>query len=105
MSTELVVDCSGDGAEPVVRDLTAPEIERRQAERAAWAESAAIEAAAEATRRTLTDEADRALAGLRVLASSNGTLTAAQLSQGARLLARCMIVLIRLHIHRLDAAD
>lgn len=43
--------------------------------------------------------------GLRLLANSAGTLTAAQLSNGARLLARCVLRLGRLILSRLDSVD
>lgn len=54
---------------------------------------------------TLRQRADQALAGLRTLSNTTGTLTAAQLSDAVRLLARAVNALIRLALRKLDAAD
>ena len=51
---------------------------------------------------TLRTRADEALADLRTIATSSGTLTAAQLSNAVRLCARVLIALVRLHLSKLD---
>jgi hypothetical protein len=54
---------------------------------------------------TMRAEVDQALDGLRQIANSSGTLTAAQLSNGVRLLARVLIRVIRFQLNKLDAVD
>ena len=54
---------------------------------------------------TISDDADKALDGLRQLAASTGTLTGAQLSNAVRLLARVAIRLVRLQLGKLDGTD
>jgi hypothetical protein len=54
---------------------------------------------------TIRDDADKALDGLRQIATSTGTLTGAQLSNAVRLLARVAIRLVRLQLSKLDATD
>lgn len=60
------------------------------------------EVVAEITVRTRVDQA---LDGLRQIRDSSGTLTAAQLSQAVRLLARVQIALVRLVLRKLDDTD
>jgi hypothetical protein len=59
----------------------------------------------EAVAQTLNERADAALADLRTIATSTGTLTGAQLSNAVRVLARVGIALIRLELRRLDDTD
>jgi hypothetical protein len=54
---------------------------------------------------TMRAEVDQALDGLRQIANSSGTLTAAQLSNAVRLLARVLIRVIRFQLGKLDAVD
>lgn len=61
--------------------------------------------ATQSNEAVLRDRADQAIDQLRTLATSTGTLTGAQLSTGLRLAARVLLVLIRLHLRRLDATD
>jgi hypothetical protein len=63
------------------------------------ARAAAVNAA------TMRAEVDQALDGLRQIANSSGTLTAAQLSNAVRLLARVLIRVIRFQLGKLDAVD
>lgn len=51
---------------------------------------------------TLRTRADEALAGLRTVAGSSGTLNGLQLSNGLRVCARVLIVLVRLQLSKLD---
>lgn len=51
---------------------------------------------------TLHDQADQALASLRTITATTGTLTGVQLSNAVRIMARVLIVLVRLVIRRLD---
>lgn len=53
--------------------------------------------------QSLTAEAPAALDGLRLIANSTGTLTAAQLSNACRLMARVLIVLVRLAMRLFDS--
>jgi hypothetical protein len=50
-------------------------------------------------------EVDQALDGLRAIINSSGTLTAAQLSNAVRLLARVLLRLCRFQLGKLDAVD
>lgn len=54
---------------------------------------------------TMRTQADAALADLRLVASSSGTLTGAQLSNAVRVIARVVIALVRLQLRRLDGVD
>lgn len=54
---------------------------------------------------TLRTRAESALADLRILAGTSGTLTTAQLSNAVRLLARVALAVARLHLRRFDSAD
>lgn len=54
---------------------------------------------------TLNGRATTAMADLRTLASTTGTLTNAQVATGLRLLARAVLALIRLQLRQLDSAD
>jgi hypothetical protein len=54
---------------------------------------------------TMRAEVDQALDGLRQIANSSGTLTAAQLSNAVRLLARVLIRVIRFQLSKLDGVD
>lgn len=57
------------------------------------------------TERTIRAQAEQALANLRTVRDSTGTLTNDQLSQAVRLLARIVIALVRLVLRRLDSTD
>jgi hypothetical protein len=63
------------------------------------------EQTAEANTRTIHTEAEQALAGLRTIRDSTGDLNARNLSNAVRLLARVLIVLVRLQLRRLDGVD
>lgn len=54
---------------------------------------------------TLTDRAATAMADLRTLTNTTGTLTNAQVANGLRLVARVALALIRLQLRQLDATD
>jgi hypothetical protein len=68
-------------------------------------EEAAYGLAARANLTALTDRADAALADLRLIVNSTGTLTGLQLSNAVRVLARADVGLIRLLLLRLDGID
>lgn len=73
-------------------------------------EQAAVDAyvatqTATANEDALRQRAENALADLRTVAGSSGTLTGAQLSNAVRLLARVAAALIRLHLRRLEGTD
>ena len=54
---------------------------------------------------TLRTRADAALVDLRTIRDSSGNLSSAQLSNAVRLMARVLIVLIRLALSRYDGVD
>lgn len=54
---------------------------------------------------TLRTRADSALTDLRTIRDSSGNLSSAQLSNAVRLLARVLIVLVRLALSRYDGVD
>lgn len=60
---------------------------------------------ASATAVELADRGHEAIAGLRQITQTTGTLTGLQLSNAVRLLARACIVLIRLRVGRLESLD
>lgn len=62
-------------------------------------------ASEEVNAHAISDDADKALDGLRQIAASTGTLTGAQLSSAVRLLARVMIRLARLQLGKFDGTD
>jgi hypothetical protein len=54
---------------------------------------------------TVGDRASAAMADLRTLRDTTGTLTAAQMSNALRLLARVALALIRLQLRRFDSTE
>jgi hypothetical protein len=71
----------------------------------AWTVDELAARTAAANETTIRAEVDQALDGLRQIANSSGTLTAAQLSNAVRLLARVLIRMIRFQLGKLDAVD
>jgi hypothetical protein len=71
----------------------------------AWTADELAARTAAANETTIRAEVDQALDGLRQIANSSGTLTAAQLSNAVRLLARVLIRMIRFQLGKLDAVD
>jgi hypothetical protein len=55
--------------------------------------------------RTLETRADQALTDLRTIATSEGSLSNAQLSNAVRVIARVCIALIRLELRRLEGTE
>ena len=53
----------------------------------------------------IRDQADKALVDLRTIRDSSGNLSSAQLSNAVRLMARVLIVLVRLSLSRFDGVD
>ncbi len=58
-----------------------------------------------ANEETMWQRADAALADLRLIRDSTGTLTGAQLSSAVRVLARVCIGLVRLRLRQLEGTD
>jgi hypothetical protein len=71
----------------------------------AWTGDELAARAAFTNETTIRAEVDQALDGLRLITNSSGTLTAAQLSNAVRLLARVLIRVIRFQLGKLDAVD
>jgi hypothetical protein len=71
----------------------------------AWTVDELTARTAATNERTIRTEVEQALADLRLITGSSGTLTAAQLSNAVRLLARVLIRVIRFQLGKLDAVD
>jgi hypothetical protein len=71
----------------------------------AWTVDELAARTAAANDSTMRADVDQALDGLRAIINSSGTLTAAQLSNAVRLLARVLLRLCRFQLGKLDAVD
>jgi hypothetical protein len=71
----------------------------------AWTADELAARTAAANNTAMRAEVDQALADLRLITGSSGTLTGAQLSNAVRLLARVLIRMIRFQLGKLDAVD
>jgi hypothetical protein len=71
----------------------------------AWTPEELAVRTADANNAAMRAEVDQALDGLRAIINSSGTLTAAQLSNAVRLLARVLLRLCRFQLGKLDAVD
>lgn len=64
-----------------------------------------VDTTSETNETSTRTNAEQAIDGLRTIAGSSGTLTAAQLSSAVRLLARVALHVIRITLGKHDAAD
>lgn len=96
-ATGLYTAWDADGVQTEQRPLTAEETKLL-----ADADAEVVRGGNERDMRT---RADAALADLRTIRDSTGTLTGLQLSNAVRMLARVLLVLARLYLRRLDATD
>lgn len=61
--------------------------------------------AAQTNANVLADRVDQTIVDLRALATGNGTMSSAQLSQAARVIARGLLIVFRLDFGRLDQIE
>jgi hypothetical protein len=100
-TTVTIYDAAADTVTVAVGDETPTVRPLTDGERQWLSGLAAVETAA-TNDTTIRDKVDKALDGLRTIAGSSGNLSAANLSNAVRLLARVQIGLIRLQLSKLD---